>query len=277
MRNQLHGAQPSLSNGFTNITNFTKVAPVDQNAVLIKLKTLKTTKTSQVDLCFSITTGIPLRRVIRKSCVIEKMAERERSIINGPLADVGAIPKVLFFSDCRPELLTYKFITGRPLYQTYTNRHTPIQDVFKLFRATLLILGDIHSERIIHNDLSPGNLLIDKRNHVSIIDFGSATPYGCSEFLAIGKPHYASPEQIEHKPIDARSDIYQLGCVLFETIYKTQYLDANNRPYNSIDVFDNAPINCLLKLMLDSAQSKRITSSQECINIIDNLIYNQLV
>lgn len=247
--------------------------------MLIKLKTLKTTKTSKVDQCLAITTDsqLPLRMVIRKSSTIKKMAERERSIINGQLADVRAIPKILFFSDCRPELLIYRYIAGQPLYKTYTNRRTSIQDVFKRFRATLLILGEIHSERVIHNDLSPGNLLIGRRGHVSIIDFGSATEHGCSEFLAVGKPHYASPEQIEHKPIDARSDIYQVGCVLFEAIYKSQYLDANNRPHNSIDAFNNSSINCLLKLMLDSAQSKRISSTQECINIIDNLIYNQLV
>jgi serine/threonine protein kinase len=216
-------------------------------------------------------------RVIRKSCAIEKMAEREQSIINGQLADVNSIPKILFFSDCSPEYLTYKFIVGRPLYRTYTNHHSSIADAYRLFRALLTILGDIHSEQVIHNDVSPGNILIGKKNNVSIIDFGNATLNGCSEFHAVGKPHYASPEQIEHDSVDARSDIYQLGCVLFEMIYKTQYLDANSRPYKSINAFNNSPINCLLKLMLNSARSKRITSTQECINIIDNLIYNQLV
>lgn len=247
--------------------------------MLIKLKTLKTTKTSKVDLCLAISTENPHRpsRVIRKSYAIRAIAERERSIITEHLAGVSAIPKILYFSDRRPERLTYEFIVGLPLYQTYAHRHTSIHDVLKRARSALLTLSNIHYKYLIHNDLSPGNLILSKQNHLSIIDFGNATLHDCSEFLAVGKPHYASPEQLDQKPTDARSDIYQLGCVLFEMIYKTQYLDANSHPHKSIDSFSNTAINRLLKLMLESTRSRRITSADECINIIDNVIYNHLV
>jgi tetratricopeptide (TPR) repeat protein len=83
-------------------------------------------------------------------------------------------------------------------------------------------LAEAHRLGIIHRDLKPQNLMIDKESRVRIMDFGiarSLTAKGLTEpRVAIGTPEYMSPEQVEGKAVDPRSDLYALGVVLFEMV-----------------------------------------------------------
>ena len=83
-------------------------------------------------------------------------------------------------------------------------------------------LAEAHKLGIIHRDLKPANIMIDRDGQAKIMDFGIARVGRgrgvTGEGAVIGTPEYMSPEQVEGRPADARSDIYSLGAVLFEMV-----------------------------------------------------------
>ena len=84
-------------------------------------------------------------------------------------------------------------------------------------------LDAIHSVGILHRDLKPGNVMFREDDTLALIDFGLAKQLRLDASLTstgqiFGTPHYMSPEQGRARPVDERSDLYSLGCILFEML-----------------------------------------------------------
>jgi serine/threonine protein kinase len=83
-------------------------------------------------------------------------------------------------------------------------------------------LAAAHAEGVIHCDVKPGNLLVDATGRVRLVDFGIArvasSTTGLTGELLQGSAQYVAPEQIEGAPVDARTDLYGLGTVLYEML-----------------------------------------------------------
>ncbi len=83
-------------------------------------------------------------------------------------------------------------------------------------------LMEAHKLGIVHRDLKPQNIMIDKAGNTKIMDFGIARSVkgkGITDAgMIIGTPEYMSPEQVESKGVDQRSDIYSLGIILYEMV-----------------------------------------------------------
>ena len=90
------------------------------------------------------------------------------------------------------------------------------QDVCRALEAA-------HAQGVIHRDIKPGNIMMSPRGEVKVADFGIARVTTTNETLAqtaaiLGTASYLSPEQAQGQPVDGRSDIYSLGCVLYEMV-----------------------------------------------------------
>jgi eukaryotic-like serine/threonine-protein kinase len=80
-----------------------------------------------------------------------------------------------------------------------------------------------HEQGIIHRDIKPQNVLIDHKGEVKLMDFGIARMAEAKEGmtqagLIVGTPHYMSPEQVQGKQLDPRSDVYSMGVLLYEML-----------------------------------------------------------
>ncbi|MEU3223275.1 serine/threonine-protein kinase [Streptomyces sp. NPDC006976] len=123
--------------------------------------------------------------------------------------------------------LVMELLDGRNLSQLLADNEQhplPVDDIVDIAEQVADALGYTHQQGIVHRDLKPANIMRLSDGTVKICDFGIARPgHGIPVTsrltgvgVAMGTPHYMSPEQIIGGQVDHRSDLYSLGCVLYE-------------------------------------------------------------
>jgi len=119
--------------------------------------------------------------------------------------------------------ITMEYVPGENL-KSSIRRFGPLPIGKTVFLAEQICegLAEAHRLGIVHRDLKPGNIMIDEEGNARIMDFGIARLLKergiTGEGMIIGTPEYMSPEQVEGKDVDHRSDIYSLGVILYEMV-----------------------------------------------------------
>jgi tetratricopeptide (TPR) repeat protein/TolB-like protein/tRNA A-37 threonylcarbamoyl transferase component Bud32 len=121
------------------------------------------------------------------------------------------------------KFITMAYVEGQDLYGILKeNPKLPMERVLKYATALAEALAAAHSEGVVHRDLKPQNILVNKDDQIFVSDFGLAKSFeegaqGMTKTGAfLGTPRYMSPEQVEGKPADQRSDLYSYGLMLYE-------------------------------------------------------------
>src|SRR5262249_44440113 len=125
-----------------------------------------------------------------------------------PIHDVGTLP------DGRPYYVM-KLVQGRRLDE-YLRMRPPLPELCRVFLRICEPVAFAHSHGVIHRDLKPENIMLGPFGELLVLDWGVARTLGQAEKagVVIGTSLYMAPEQREAREVDARADIYSLGCLL---------------------------------------------------------------
>jgi tetratricopeptide (TPR) repeat protein len=120
-------------------------------------------------------------------------------------------------------LISMDLVEGEPLDRLLDREgRLPVEKALAIARQVALGLSAAHARDVIHRDLKPSNVLVDAQGHAWISDFGIARSLGSRGLTltgtVVGTPEYLSPEQARAEAVDARSDLYALGLLLYEML-----------------------------------------------------------
>jgi serine/threonine-protein kinase len=120
--------------------------------------------------------------------------------------------------------LVRKFIAGETLEKMLSHWPTPrpLEQVFGIASDVLHALDYAHTQGVVHGNLKPSNILVERGGKALVLDFGMALvtrPSGLTVSSAVGDVPYMSPEQVTGTgAVDGRADIYGVGCILYEIL-----------------------------------------------------------
>ena len=186
-------------------------------------------------------------KLLRQNAVKDSAAfAAERALVAGldhpniaRLVDGGAGP------DGRP-YMALDFVEGDPITDWCHSHHAGLEQRLRLFLQVCDAVSYAHARLIVHNDIKPGNILIDRLGHARLLDFGIARviekdqgPAGPAASFML-TPGYAAPEQLAGDRTTTATDVYALGALLFEML-------VGRTPWKS----SRAAVPTILRRMID--------------------------
>ncbi len=215
-----------------------------------------------------------LDRFIEEYNLIERIRSRHVARIHGHGVSEGNAYLVMEFFD------------GGDLDKRLGRKAAVPEEALKIFRELMFALGDIHEQGILHRDLKPQNLMFRADNSLAIVDFGiakhidSADRTGHGEVL--GTPRYMSPEQVQGRALDLRTDIYSAGVLLFQMLAGYHLFDGETAVEVALHHLNTpppelpehlAPYQRLMDKLIEKDRDARFRNADEVIGFLSRKFY----
>lgn len=132
--------------------------------------------------------------------------------------------------------LVMEFVDGVPITEHAAERELGLRERLRLFRRVCDAVQHAHASLVIHRDIKPNNVLVEREGTPKLVDFGIARPLSGSEtgsVTATGRlmtPSYASPEQVAGERMTVATDVHSLGVLLYELLTGEQPFAGDGAP-----------------------------------------------
>ncbi|XP_057209154.1 serine/threonine-protein kinase Nek1 isoform X2 [Triplophysa rosa] len=180
------------------------------------------------------------RQYVIKEIGISRMSNKERQESRKEVAVLANMshPNIVQYKESFEEsgclYIVMDYCEGGDLFKKINNQKGilfPEEQILDWFVQICLALKHVHDRKILHRDIKSQNIFLTKDGTVQLGDFGIARVLNSTVELArtcIGTPYYLSPEICENKPYNNKSDVWALGCVLYEMCTLKHAFEAGN-------------------------------------------------
>ncbi|KAG0713065.1 Serine/threonine-protein kinase Nek8 [Chionoecetes opilio] len=176
---------------------------------------------------------LPMESISPEECEVTKNEVRVLSMLQHP----NIIEYYDNYLDVNTMMIMMEYAPGGNLYDYLRSRGEgnllQEEDVLHLFSQLVLGMQHIHESNILHRDIKSNNILLDKSHRiVKIGDFGISKILSSKSkaHTVVGTPCYLSPELCQEKPYNQKSDVWALGCVLYEMLTLRRAFEAETLP-----------------------------------------------
>jgi eukaryotic-like serine/threonine-protein kinase len=194
--------------------------------------------------------------------------------------DLGDVEGVKFIS--------MAYVEGEDLHHMLEREgRLPLERTLNVTRQLCAALDAAHAEGVVHRDLKPQNVLIDAAENAYVSDFGLAKSLEESAAVmtrtgeVLGTPRYMSPEQVEGKPADHRSDLYSLGLIVYEmatgdvpfkgdSAFQVMYQRVTQKPKSPKELNPDLP-DYLVRIILRCLERDTNLRYQQASNVLHDL------
>ncbi|PYP73972.1 MAG: hypothetical protein DMD41_03780 [Gemmatimonadetes bacterium] len=195
-----------------------------------------------------------------------------------PIYRVGKNGRVIYF--------VMKFLRGKPLSSVLAGRGAlPPAEIRKILVDVGRALAYAHRSGIVHRDVKPDNIMFDEHGQAVVTDFGIAKAATGGKLtgtgMAIGTPHYMSPEQARAQNLDGRSDIYSLGVVAYQCLTGQVPFDGEDSfsigykhimeelPTPRLDSMEKRELFEIVKKMMAKAPDERFQTADDLVGVLE--------
>uniref|UniRef100_A0A673H6X6 non-specific serine/threonine protein kinase n=1 Tax=Sinocyclocheilus rhinocerous TaxID=307959 RepID=A0A673H6X6_9TELE len=180
------------------------------------------------------------RQYVIKEIGISRMSNKERQESRKEVAVLANMshPNIVQYKESFEEsgclYIVMDYCEGGDLFKKINNQRGTLfseEQILDWFVQICLALKHVHDRKILHRDIKSQNIFLTKDGTIQLGDFGIARVLNSTVELArtcIGTPYYLSPEICENKPYNNKSDIWALGCVLYEMCTLKHAFEAGN-------------------------------------------------
>src|SRR5216110_2023801 len=195
-----------------------------------------------------------------------------------PIYRVGKSGRVIYF--------VMKFLRGKPLAAVLGTRGAmPVPEIKRTLIEVGRALAYAHKSGIVHRDIKPDNIMFDEHGQAVVTDFGIAKAAVGGKLtgtgMAIGTPHYMSPEQARAQALDGRSDIYSLGVVAYQSLTGRVPFDGEDSfsigykhimeevPTPPLETYDQRTVFELVRKMMAKSPDERFQSADDLVQALE--------